>query len=125
MHLTRHVNRKLHAGEPWCRPNDINYSGGVRQKLMRLHNATKGFVISQPGSTEGDAYLQAMRDAIFCLAPGGHGWGIRLLEVVAQGCIPVIIQARTASYTQCTARPAWQAGVHWHGRQDRQSRAHE
>jgi hypothetical protein len=37
-----------------------------------------------------------MRQAKFCLAPYGHGWGIRLSIVVAAGCVPVIIQVRRA-----------------------------
>jgi hypothetical protein len=33
-----------------------------------------------------------MRQAKFCLAPYGHGWGIRLMKVIVAGCVPVIIQ---------------------------------
>ncbi len=33
-----------------------------------------------------------MRQAKFCLAPYGHGWGIRLMKLIVAGCVPVIIQ---------------------------------
>ncbi len=33
-----------------------------------------------------------MKLAKFCLAPYGHGWGIRLSIVITAGCVPVIIQ---------------------------------
>jgi hypothetical protein len=39
-----------------------------------------------------DEYESAMRAAKFCFAPYGHGWGMRLSEAVAMGCIPVIVQ---------------------------------
>ena len=34
----------------------------------------------------------AMRRSKFCLAPAGHGWGIRIVHAMASGCVPLIIQ---------------------------------
>lgn len=65
------------------------YSGGVRQELARLHKDAPGFVINPPGQYR---FEDKMRDSIFCLAPSGLGWGIRLVQATAAGCIPVIIQ---------------------------------
>jgi hypothetical protein len=39
-----------------------------------------------------DNYFAAIRRSKFCLAPYGHGWGIRTNIYMAHGCIPVIIQ---------------------------------
>lgn len=72
----------------------MGYSGGVRQKLVRLHNGTAGFRINpEPaeGASEVD-YWGELEQATFCVSPAGHGWGIRMYEVMAKGCIPVIIQ---------------------------------
>jgi hypothetical protein len=41
-----------------------------------------------------DEYAAAARSARFCFAPYGHGWGMRLSEAAAFGCVPVIVQAR-------------------------------
>lgn len=35
---------------------------------------------------------QEMRTSVFCLAPTGGGWGLRLVEAMQNGCIPLIIQ---------------------------------
>jgi hypothetical protein len=43
-------------------------------------------------------YDRLMSSAKFCLAPYGHGWGIRLGQVMLAGCVPVIIQVRRALY---------------------------
>jgi hypothetical protein len=34
----------------------------------------------------------SMRASRFCLAPAGHGWGIRIVHAMATGCVPLIIQ---------------------------------
>jgi hypothetical protein len=36
--------------------------------------------------------LGEMRRSKFCLAPSGHGWGIRIVHAMAAGCVPLIIQ---------------------------------
>lgn len=36
---------------------------------------------------------QDMRRSVFCLHPTGGGWGLRLIEAVQNGCIPLIVQA--------------------------------
>jgi hypothetical protein len=58
-----------------------------------------------------------MRQAKFCLAPYGHGWGIRLMKVIVAGCVPVIVQVgvaaglpRTCSWKAC--RAALQLAAH-------------
>jgi hypothetical protein len=38
--------------------------------------------------------IQDMFESVFCLAPSGHGWGIRIVFAMMTGCIPVVIQAR-------------------------------
>ena len=45
-----------------------------------------------PGALPPAAYSAALRSARFCLAPYGHGWGVRLGQAVAAGCVPVIVQ---------------------------------
>lgn len=40
----------------------------------------------------GEHPLDEMRRATFCLCPLGSGWGMRLVQAVAYGCLPVIIQ---------------------------------
>lgn len=40
------------------------------------------------------SYNTDMADSQFCLAPTGSGWGIRIVEDLVAGCLPVIIQVR-------------------------------
>jgi hypothetical protein len=44
-----------------------------------------------------------MRQAKFCLAPYGHGWGIRLSQVMAMGCVPVVVQVGWLLGVPCSA----------------------
>ncbi|KAI8466470.1 MAG: exostosin family-domain-containing protein [Monoraphidium minutum] len=79
------------AGNPGT--EEVAYSGGVRQDMFRLFsNATGTGVTLVAGGMAPGAYEAAMRGARFCLAPYGYGWGIRLSEAVALGCVPVIVQ---------------------------------
>lgn len=39
-----------------------------------------------------DNYRQLLLTSTFCLAPYGHGWGLRLVQAVQHGCIPVVVQ---------------------------------
>ncbi|GIL89474.1 hypothetical protein Vretimale_18890 [Volvox reticuliferus] len=73
---------------------DGEYSGGVRLALkLLLTNLT-----SPPADVKffeggiGDMYGDLLRTCKFCIAPYGHGWGIRLVHSVHFGCIPAIIQ---------------------------------
>jgi hypothetical protein len=36
--------------------------------------------------------VESIRTSKYCLAPYGHGWGVRLAQYIAYGCVPVIIQ---------------------------------
>eukprot|EP00898_Chlorokybus_atmophyticus_P003505 jgi/Chlat1/4155/Chrsp27S04260 len=71
-----------------------DYSDGVRQEVKRLFEKEPDFKVVRWSN---DAGLD-MRTSLFCLAPTGHGWGIRLPMAVLQGCIPVIIQDDTMQY---------------------------
>lgn len=33
-----------------------------------------------------------MRESVFCLSPLGTGWGLRIVDAMLTGCIPVIVQ---------------------------------
>ncbi len=39
-----------------------------------------------------DNYQQLLLTSTFCLAPYGHGWGLRLVQAVQHGCVPVVVQ---------------------------------
>ncbi len=39
-----------------------------------------------------DNYQQLLLTSTFCLAPYGHGWGLRLIQAVQHGCVPVVVQ---------------------------------
>ncbi|PNW87479.1 hypothetical protein CHLRE_02g144050v5 [Chlamydomonas reinhardtii] len=78
----------------------MSYSQGVRQLIHKLFgpggkydpkgpNARPDYKVGGPGGGEAATYMQQSR---FCLAPMGSGWGIRLVEAMISGCVPVIIQ---------------------------------
>ncbi|KAG2502219.1 hypothetical protein HYH03_000705 [Edaphochlamys debaryana] len=79
------------------RHHEPEFSGGVRQALSALlSNHTfpdvvykGGFQPMSPGE-----YEDLLRRTKFCLAPYGHGWGIRLTHALMHACVPVIIQDR-------------------------------
>lgn len=50
------------------------------------------------GILPADKYRELLHNSKFCLAASGHGWGIRLSQYMAQGCVPVIIQVSVAVY---------------------------
>lgn len=64
------------------------YSMGVRQAIYNLYKDKPGYEIHE---RVGDAAAE-MRKSKFCLCPSGSGWGIRLVQAMSNGCIPVIIQ---------------------------------
>jgi hypothetical protein len=62
---------------------DLTWCRGVPLRLSQVRN------------TEGKRYTvyrSQIEKSQFCLAPSGAGWGIRIIELVMDGCIPVIIQ---------------------------------
>ena len=65
------------------------YSEGVRQALYRHHANTSGFRIVAKSPT----YEEDYRRSVFCAAPLGEGWGIRLTWALAHGCIPVLFRS--------------------------------
>lgn len=73
------------------------YSQGVR---WRVQEAARGepdvvFIDSDVPRKAGEPrvdYVADMRRSVFCLAPSGHGYGVRLTTAVLTGCIPVVIQ---------------------------------
>ena len=64
------------------------YSQGVRQQFYRLHQNTSRVLVVDVGGWS----AASMRNATFCLAPSGWGFGWRLFVSLAMLCIPVIIQ---------------------------------
>jgi hypothetical protein len=73
------------------RHEDPAYSHGVRQELHRLFGKGQDANITiHEGRFEN--YSAAVKGSRFCAAFAGHGWGIRLSQYMAQGCVPVIIQ---------------------------------
>lgn len=44
-----------------------------------------------------------MRRSVFCLAPTGQGWGVRLKQAIFAGCIPVVV----ADHVQVTRTWLW------------------
>ena len=71
--------------------NDRMYSQGVRWAVKELFGNVSDFVISGD-KLAGDRYIDSLRDAVFCLAPSGFGYGVRVTYTMLTGCIPVIIQ---------------------------------
>eukprot|EP00899_Mesostigma_viride_P026690 jgi/Mesvir1/7205/Mv19028-RA.3 len=67
------------------------YSHGVRQRVFELfENRTDiGVVLSR--KKVGRGYGRMLATSRFCLAPTGSGFGIRVIDAVVVGCIPVII----------------------------------
>lgn len=55
-------------------------SGGTRQALYAAAQEWNDPTIKVISGFVGD-YWAAFRQSKFCLAPHGHGWGIRLLQV--------------------------------------------
>ena len=70
-------------------------------------NGSHADVILVAGGISPGRYEAAMRAARFCLAPYGFGWGVRLSEAIALGCIPVIVQVVAPHQAACLhGRPA-------------------
>jgi len=73
-----------------------SFSGGVREAVYQHHKAHPGWVVvnndADIEAATGKSYRQHILSSKFCLAPYGDGWGIRLVSMITNGCIPVIIQ---------------------------------
>jgi hypothetical protein len=75
------------------RHNDPSYSFGVRQAIWQRMTALNDTRVTYVDGGVAD-YAAKMRGHKYCLAPAGHGWGIRLSQYMLNGCVPVIIQVR-------------------------------
>ncbi|KAK3263506.1 hypothetical protein CYMTET_27689 [Cymbomonas tetramitiformis] len=67
---------------------ELMYSHGVRRKAYNFLRDVEGFTIVNGRVPDYKTRLHTTR---FCLAPTGAGWGIRIVEVIMGGCIPVVI----------------------------------
>ena len=80
------------GGEEWMPPR---YSRGIRQALFELHREggweERGLVMAS-GHT--GAYSYELASSVFCLEVPGDGWGGRLEDAIANGCLPVVIEDR-------------------------------
>lgn len=73
------------------RYGDAEYSGGTRQAVGHWHAQwNDSAMVLVEGSI--DTYNQSLWRSQYCLAPYGHGWGVRASQAMLTGCIPVIIQ---------------------------------
>lgn len=77
-------------------PEVKDYSGGSRQILHRLAKewADPDFVVLGTGDARPADfdYHQYLRTSKFCVSAYGHGWGIRTVQIMLNGCVPVIVQ---------------------------------
>ncbi|EFJ41257.1 acetylglucosaminyltransferase [Volvox carteri f. nagariensis] len=69
------------------------YSGGVRQAIKGLLSS----LTPKPEDVEFfegrvHNYKELLQSSKFCIAPYGFGWGLRLIQAIEYGCIPLIIQ---------------------------------
>eukprot|EP00899_Mesostigma_viride_P013090 jgi/Mesvir1/21782/Mv04178-RA.1 len=67
----------------------IQYSHNVRQRVFQLFEGAPGVELSRRRVPD---YAGALVGAKFCLAPSGAGFGIRTIDAVIMGCVPVIVQ---------------------------------
>jgi hypothetical protein len=77
---------------------DDKNSGGARQAIFKVlkeheNEAAYADIIFKDGRV--DNYGELFLSSKFCIAPYGHGWGIRLAIAVVHGCVPVITQDHT------------------------------
>lgn len=71
------------------------YSMGMRQRLWQRWGGGRGLearlrILNRSVGVQ--RYNDLMRSSEFCLAPNGNGWGYRLSETIAAGCVPLIVQ---------------------------------
>jgi hypothetical protein len=71
------------------RKKQFEYSGGARQAFHK-------YVLSGEDKAPSDVKFGggkvSYREATFCLAPYGDGWGNRIVHIMQAACIPVIVQ---------------------------------
>jgi hypothetical protein len=73
------------------------YAQGVRARVAAaLANVSDAIIInthdpSTPKMEQAQMFA-LMRRSVFCLAPAGHGYGVRITYAMITGCIPVVIQ---------------------------------
>ncbi|KAG2488196.1 hypothetical protein HYH03_013190 [Edaphochlamys debaryana] len=74
----------------------MQYSHGVRQAIQQMFGPGGKHHARRPDYWVNAQKLAAprldMQRSKFCLAPSGHGWGIRLAQAMVTGCVPVIVQ---------------------------------
>ncbi len=73
------------------RPYEPDYSGYTRHLIAEYLPKWNDSEIRIVDGGVFD-YEETLRRTKFCLAPYGHGWGIRLVSSMVTGCVPVIIQ---------------------------------
>lgn len=74
----------------------------MRQALsLILTNHTYPDVVFKGGymTLNDENYEDLLARSKFCLAPYGHGWGIRLSHALLHACVPVIIQDKVHQVT--------------------------
>lgn len=79
--------------------DDRSYSQHVRWEVLQLWaNVSDSYVRDSKHLPPGEApmgedvMLERMRGSRFCLAPSGHGFGVRITFSMLTGCVPVVIQ---------------------------------
>jgi hypothetical protein len=74
-----------------------SYSMGMRQKLFARYGGEAGAAhgIALLNRSVGRAEAGLLRSSLFCLAPSGDGFGIRLSKAVLAGCLPLVAQPLT------------------------------
>ncbi|KAL4421569.1 hypothetical protein ABPG75_010860 [Micractinium tetrahymenae] len=76
-------------------PDVADYSGGSRAILHRLAKewADPDYVLGTGDERPADFnYHKYLRTSKFCLSAYGHGWGIRMVQIMLNGCVPLIVQ---------------------------------
>jgi len=86
------------------------YAQGVRARVaIALANVSDAIIVDT--AIRGTKWPEplmfaAMRRSVFCLAPAGHGYGVRIIHSMLTGCIPVVIQDAVRQPTD-DALPYW------------------
>ena len=73
------------------RVDEDEYSGGARQEVAKWYKVWNASDVDFNEGFVGN-YYKSMHDSLFCFAPYGHGFGVRVSLAVMAGCIPVVIQ---------------------------------
>ena len=73
----------------------VEYGQGLREEVVAALAGAPGVAIPEGPLTPGE-YAEHMLTSRFCLAVTGHGWGMRVSEAVAHGCVPVALEENVA-----------------------------